>query len=136
MSHSSLISVSNLVNTTILPSAPPGLTVPEIKRWWKEPSILFTPTCMHRYATATLPASLHSMQLCRNNWYCLITRPIKILALAVGISLNSRNALCSKVLPSEPFSSKKVVMLTVQRNYHVQLTEDHRYYSVPYQHVG
>ena len=26
--------------------------------------------------------------------------------------------------------------LTVQRNYHVQLTEDHRYYSVPYQHVG
>lgn len=27
-------------------------------------------------------------------------------------------------------------MLTVQRNYHVQLTEDHRYYSVPYQHVG
>lgn len=41
-----------------------------------------------------------------------------------------------KVLPSEPFSSKKVVMLTVQRNYHVQLTEDHRYYSVPYQHVG
>lgn len=41
-----------------------------------------------------------------------------------------------KVLPSEPFSSKKVVTLTVQRNYHVQLTEDHRYYSVPYQHVG
>lgn len=41
-----------------------------------------------------------------------------------------------KPLPSEPFSSKKVVTLTVQRNYHVQLTEDHRYYSVPYQYVG
>lgn len=41
-----------------------------------------------------------------------------------------------KALPSEPFSSKKVVTLTVQRNYHVQLTEDHRYYSVPYQYVG
>src|SRR5690606_11336825 len=24
----------------------------------------------------------------------------------------------------------------VQRNYHVQLTEDHRYFSVPYQYVG
>jgi transposase len=41
-----------------------------------------------------------------------------------------------KLLPSEPFSSKKTVQLTVQRNYHVQLSEDHRYYSVPYQHVG
>ena len=39
-------------------------------------------------------------------------------------------------LPSEVFSPKKVVMLTVQRNYHVQLTEDHLYYSVPYQYVG
>lgn len=41
-----------------------------------------------------------------------------------------------KTLPSEPFSPKKVVTLTVQRNYHVQLSEDHRYYSVPYQYVG
>lgn len=41
-----------------------------------------------------------------------------------------------KALPSEPYSPKKVVMLTVQRNYHIQLTEDHRYFSVPYQHVG
>lgn len=41
-----------------------------------------------------------------------------------------------KALPAEPFSSKKVVTLTVQRNYHVQLTEDRRYYSVPYRHVG
>lgn len=41
-----------------------------------------------------------------------------------------------KELPSEPFTAKKAVLLTVQRNYHIQLTEDHRYYSVPYQHVG
>ncbi|MGH2644462.1 MAG: Mu transposase domain-containing protein, partial [Chitinophagaceae bacterium] len=40
------------------------------------------------------------------------------------------------LLPSHPFSPKKVVMLTVQRNYHVQLSETHRYYSVPYQYVG
>jgi transposase len=41
-----------------------------------------------------------------------------------------------KALPPEPFGAKKVVRLTVQRNYHVQLSEDHLYYSVPYQHVG
>ncbi len=28
------------------------------------------------------------------------------------------------------------MQLTVQRNYHIQLTEDRRYYSVPYQYVG
>lgn len=41
-----------------------------------------------------------------------------------------------KALPCEPFSPKKVVQLTVQRNYHIQLSEDHLYYSVPYQYVG
>ena len=41
-----------------------------------------------------------------------------------------------KQLPSEPFSIKKTVTLTVQRNYHIQLSEDHRYFSVPYQYVG
>jgi hypothetical protein len=41
-----------------------------------------------------------------------------------------------KLLPPESFTSKRVVQLTIQRNYHVQLSEDHRYYSVPYQHVG
>lgn len=39
-------------------------------------------------------------------------------------------------LPSEPFMLKKGVTLTVQRNYHVQLTEDHHYYSVPYRYAG
>jgi hypothetical protein len=41
-----------------------------------------------------------------------------------------------KPLPPEPFTLKKVTQLTVQRNYHIQLTEDRRYYSVPYQYVG
>ena len=41
-----------------------------------------------------------------------------------------------KQLPTEPFTVKKVVLLTVQRNYHIQLREDCLYYSVPYQHVG
>src|SRR5579859_63083 len=41
-----------------------------------------------------------------------------------------------KSLPAEPFAPKKTVILTVQRNYHVQLSEDHSYYSVPYQYVG
>lgn len=41
-----------------------------------------------------------------------------------------------KPLPPECFTSKKVVWLTIQRNYHVQLSETHHYYSVPYQYVG
>lgn len=41
-----------------------------------------------------------------------------------------------KPLPSEPYQVKKVAALTIQRNYHIQLSEDKHYYSVPYQHVG
>jgi len=41
-----------------------------------------------------------------------------------------------KTLPPEPFAPKKSVECTVQRNYHVQLSEDHRYYSVPYSYAG
>lgn len=40
------------------------------------------------------------------------------------------------LLPSHAFKPKKCVQLTVQRNYHVQLSENHHYYSVPYIHVG
>lgn len=39
-------------------------------------------------------------------------------------------------LPAEVFAIKKGVILTVQRNYHVQLSEDHLYYSVPYTFTG
>lgn len=41
-----------------------------------------------------------------------------------------------KPLPGETFTAKKSVVVTVQRNYHVQLTEDHHYYSVPYRYAG
>lgn len=41
-----------------------------------------------------------------------------------------------KTLPSGPYEVKKVATLTVQRNYHIQLSEDKHYYSVPYQYVG
>lgn len=41
-----------------------------------------------------------------------------------------------KPLPSSAFTPKKVVQATVQRNYHVQLSEDRHYYSVPYRYAG
>ena len=41
-----------------------------------------------------------------------------------------------KPLPSLPFIIKKTVEATVQRNYHIQLTQDNLYYSVPYTYVG
>lgn len=39
-------------------------------------------------------------------------------------------------LPPHRFSFKRVAILTVQRNYHVQLSETKKYYSVPYQYTG
>lgn len=39
-------------------------------------------------------------------------------------------------LPATPCLLKKGTILTVQRNYHIQLTEDGLYYSVPYQYTG
>ena len=39
-------------------------------------------------------------------------------------------------LPSESFKLKKVVIAIVQRNYHIQLSENHHYYSVPYTYAG
>jgi hypothetical protein len=41
-----------------------------------------------------------------------------------------------KPLPTEAFILKKCTMATVQRNYHIQLPEDHHYYSVPYSYAG
>lgn len=39
-------------------------------------------------------------------------------------------------LPCAPCLLKKGTILTVQRNYHIQLREDGLYYSVPFQYVG
>lgn len=41
-----------------------------------------------------------------------------------------------KPLPGVFYTPKKTAVVTVQRNYHVQLTEDHHYYSVPYRFAG
>ena len=45
-----------------------------------------------------------------------------------------RNKL--RLLPEKAFVHKKLVLATVQRNYHIQLSEDHLYYSVPHTYVG
>jgi transposase len=39
-------------------------------------------------------------------------------------------------LPSSPLLLKKAAVLTVQRNYHIQLREEGHYYSVPWEYVG
>ncbi len=41
-----------------------------------------------------------------------------------------------KSLPAQAFTHKKTAIHTVQRNYHIQLSEDHLYYSVPYLYAG
>ncbi|MEJ7625591.1 MAG: IS21 family transposase [Ferruginibacter sp.] len=68
--------------------------------------------------------------------YLLNNKPYKNTAYSRWYFYDKHEQGLLKPLPSESFSPKKVVVLTVQRNYHVQLSEDHLYYSVPYQHVG
>ena len=68
--------------------------------------------------------------------YLLNNKPYKNTAYSRWYFYDTHEQALLKPLPSEPFSPKKVVVLTVQRNYHVQLSEDHLYYSVPYQYVG
>jgi transposase len=78
----------------------------------------------------TLNAAMHEQLLLLNN------KPYKSTPYSRWYYFEQQERSYLKPLPSEPFSRKKVVQLTVQRNYHVQLSEDHRYYSVPYLHVG
>jgi transposase len=78
----------------------------------------------------SLNTAMHEQLILLNN------KPYKNTPYSRWYFFEQQERSLLKTLPSEPFSSKKVVTLTVQRNYHVQLTEDHRYYSVPYQHVG
>jgi transposase len=68
--------------------------------------------------------------------YLLNNKPYKKTAYSRWYFYDEQEHGLLRPLPSEPFWPKKVVTLTVQRNYHVQLTEDHLYFSVPYQHVG
>jgi transposase len=68
--------------------------------------------------------------------YKLNDKPYKRTAHSRWYFYDTHEHKTLRPLPTEPFSPKKVVVLTVQRNYHVQLSEDHLYYSVPYQYVG
>jgi hypothetical protein len=77
-----------------------------------------------------LNSAMHEQLMLLNN------KPYKNTAYSRWYFYDQHERALLKPLPSELFSVKKVVLLTVQRNYHVQLTEDHRYYSVPYQYVG
>lgn len=63
-------------------------------------------------------------------------KPYKNTPYSRGYFFELKEKAVLKPLPPVLFSAKKAVQLTVQRNYHIQLTEDHRYYSVPYQYVG
>lgn len=78
----------------------------------------------------TLNAAMQEQLALLNN------KPYKNTAYCRWYFYEQQERALLKLLPSEPFAPKKTVLLTVQRNYHVQLSEDHRYYSVPYQHVG
>lgn len=77
-----------------------------------------------------LNAAMHEQLVLLNN------KPYKNTPYSRRYFFEQQELCLLKPLPPEPFYRKKVVQLTVQRNYHVQLTEDHRYYSVPYIHVG
>jgi transposase len=63
-------------------------------------------------------------------------KPYKNTAYSRWYFFDQQERSLLRQLPTEVFSPKKVVILTVQRNYHVQLSETRHYYSVPYTYVG
>lgn len=63
-------------------------------------------------------------------------KPYKKTPYSRRYYFTTQEASLLRELPSAPFMLRHTVQLTVQRNYHVQLSEDRRYYSVPYQYVG
>jgi transposase len=66
----------------------------------------------------------------------LNNKPYKNTAYSRWYFYEQQERSLLKALPTEAFAPKKVAILTVQRNYHVQLREDFLYYSVPYVYVG
>ena len=81
--------------------------------------------------------SLASLQTAMHEQLALLNdKPYKNTPYSRRYFFEQQERHLLKPLPAEPFSSKKVAQLTVQRNYHIQLSEDHRYYSVPYQYTG
>ena len=82
-------------------------------------------------------SSLQSLNTAMQEQLLLLNnKPYKNTAYSRWYFYEQRERSVLKPLPTEPFAPKKVVVLTVQRNYHVQLREDFLYYSVPYQYVG
>lgn len=63
-------------------------------------------------------------------------KPYKKTPYSRQYYFKTQEASLMRELPSAPFMLRHTVQLTVQRNYHVQLSEDRHYYSVPYQYVG
>ena len=64
------------------------------------------------------------------------SKPYKGSSYSRNQLFDEREKSLLQLMPAEPFMLKKCVMATVQRNYHVQLSEDHHYYSVPYTYAG
>lgn len=77
-----------------------------------------------------LNAAMQEQLLLLNN------KPYKNTAYSRWYFYEQQERPLLKPLPAEPFAPKKVAVLTVQRNYHIQLREDFLYYSVPCLYVG
>ena len=92
---------------------------------------IYAPLRNHTFTSLkTLNQAMHQQLLMLND------KPYKNTAHSRWYYYDLKEKASLRPLPSEPFAPKKVVMLTVQRNYHVQLTENYHYYSVPFQHAG
>lgn len=87
-----------------------------------------------RHQTFSSPHALNEAM--HQQLYALNNKPYKRTVYSRWYFYDTKEHKTLRTLPTEPFSPKKVVTLTVQRNYHIQLSEDHLYYSVPYQYVG
>ena len=92
---------------------------------------IYAPMREHQHTSLhTLNKAIADRLLLLNN------KPYKNTAYSRWHFYEQQERVLLKPLPSDPFAPKKVTVLTVQRNYHIQLREDYRYYSVPYQYVG
>lgn len=92
---------------------------------------IYAPLRNREFTSLTvINTALHEQLLLLNN------KPYKNTAYSRCYYYEQQERGLLKQLPSQSFAPKKVVLLTVQRNYHVQLREDCVYYSVPYQFVG
>lgn len=81
--------------------------------------------------------SLHALNAAIKEQLLLLNhKPYRNTAYSRWYFFEQQERAALRPLPAVIFSPKKVVTLTVQRNYHVQLSETHHYYSVPYTYVG